>query len=88
MKGFDPLCWDIQELWQHYSRLRDHIGYIGGADDDPIFLQDKVRYLEGLGKDYYLPVFKNDLPKFNEGRFIRSKALMDIYACHEFTTDW
>ena len=62
---------------------------LDGPMMNPIFLQDKGHYLEGLGKDDYLPVLKIDLPTFNEGRFISSKALMDtIHACYEFTTCW
>lgn len=60
-QGLDHLCWDIQELLEEYKRLKDHIGFTGGALD-PVFLQDKIAYLLALNEDDYLPTIRIDMP--------------------------
>jgi len=48
-------------LLEEYKRLSEHIGFIGGSDD-PVFLQDKIRYLQSQCPDDYLPTYKIDMP--------------------------
>ena len=64
-QGLDKLCWDMEEQLQEYTRLRDHIGYTGGALD-PVFLQDKIKYLQALDEDDYLPTLVIDMPTLSE----------------------
>lgn len=64
-QGLDKLCWDMEVLLQEYTRLRDHIGYTGGALD-PVFLQDKIKYLLALDEDDYLPTLLVDMPTLSK----------------------
>ena len=49
-QGVDHLSWDMDELLEEYKRLECHHGYTRGCND-PVFLQDKIRYLEALDAD-------------------------------------
>jgi hypothetical protein len=64
-QGLSSLNWNIQELWEQYSRLREIIAFPAGKDD-PIFLQDKFRYLSSLDSEDYLPTYKVDIPPLGE----------------------
>jgi hypothetical protein len=61
----DHLCWDIEDLLLEYQRLRGHTGYPASALD-PVFLQDKIKYLEALDKDDFLPTLRISMPSVSE----------------------
>ena len=51
--------WNIAELRQEYPRLRSIVAFPAG-NDDPVYLQDKMRYLQALNAEDYLPSFRVD----------------------------
>ena len=73
IRFLDKLCWDMEVLLQEYTRLRDHIGYTGGLLD-PVFLQDKIKYLLALDEDDYLPTLLIDMPTLSEDGEIKIKV--------------
>ena len=60
-QGVDHLNWDMKTLLEEYKRLKDHVGYPRGAQD-PVFLQDKIQYLEALDAEDILPTLKVEMP--------------------------
>ena len=51
----------MAELLEEYKRLRGHPGVTCGAFD-PVFLQDKILYLNALDEKDHLPTLKLDMP--------------------------
>jgi hypothetical protein len=68
-QGFDDLAWDMEELLCEYKRLRDHIGYTGGALDF-VFLQDKIKYLLALDETEHLPTLQFKMPTLSDNEKI------------------
>jgi hypothetical protein len=64
-QGLDKLRWDVVILHEEYMRLRDHIGYTGGALDY-VFLQDKIKYLRALETEDYLPTLRIEMPTVSD----------------------
>ena len=55
-QGLDHLCWDIEDLLLEYP----------ASALDPVFLQDKIKYLEALDKDDFLPTLRISMPSVSE----------------------
>jgi len=68
-QGLEELSWDMEELLKEYKRLREHIGYTGGALD-PVFLQDKIEYLLALEENDHLPTLKIKMPTLGDNEKI------------------
>ena len=81
VQGVDDLDWDMRVLMEQYVRLRGHLGYTGGAFD-PVFLQDKMKYLTALTNDNYLPTLEIEMPIASVEReiFIRESDMDNIFA--------
>ena len=75
-QGLDHLFWDMKDLLDEHNRLRSHIGYPGGALD-PIFLQDKIKYLQALNEEDCLPTLQIHMPLISED----DKVLISIAEC-------
>ena len=85
-QGLDHLCWDMDELLEEYKRLEGHLGYTNGAQD-PVFLQDKMRYLEALDAEDILPTLKIDMPLLSANNTILiSESVLD--AIIAFIGNW
>jgi hypothetical protein len=76
-QGVDHLCWDMDELLEEYKRLECHHGYTRGAQD-PVFLQDKIRYLEALDAEDIVPTLKIDMPLISaDSKILISESSLD-----------
>ena len=59
-QGLNHLKWNIEDLLGEYPHLREHVGFPAGRND-PVFLQDKIKYLRSLVANDYLPTLRIDI---------------------------